>query len=177
MFYKPILLTSVCCALLVTGCSDDHDDDDQRGSLPPRGTGTLQFNWTIGGESALAACEAVEATAFEIQVFDQGFFVTGAQAPCDEFETTVELYVDDYVSRVTLVDAEGYAVTRRVVEDYFLIEEGLVTRLAVDFPTGSAGPRPDGDAGGVPPADAGITEPAPTDPTSEADAGADAGVP
>lgn len=176
MFHKPILLTSLCCALLASGCADD-DGYDERRPLPPPGTGTLQFNWTIGGASDLAACEAVEATAFEIQVFDQGFFVTGAQAPCDEFETTVELYVDDYVSRVTLVDAEGYAVTRRVVEDYFLIEEGQVTRLAVDFPTGSAGPGPDGDAGVVPPADAGITEPAPTDPTSEADAGADAGVP
>jgi hypothetical protein len=117
----------------------------------------------------------VEATAFEVQVFDQGWFVTGAQAPCDEFETTLELYVDDYVSRVTLVDAEGYAVTRRVVEDYFEIEEGQVTRLSVDFPNASSMPMvPEADAGVIPPADAGVTEPSPTEPTGEADAGADA---
>jgi hypothetical protein len=176
VFYKPILLTSVCFALLASGCSDDDDHDEGR-PLPPIGTGTLQFSWTIDGLSDLAACEAVAATAFEIQVFDEGYFVNGAQAPCDAFETSVELYVDDYVSRVTLVDVDGYAVTRRVVEDYFLIEEGQVTRLAVDFPTGAPGAEP--DAGVVPPADAGVVVPTPTepDPTSGADAGADAAVP
>jgi hypothetical protein len=153
VFYKPILFASVCSALLAMGCSDD-DDDDERPSVPPLGVGTLQFSWTIGGESDLAACEAVDATAFEAQVFDQGFFVNGARAPCDEFATTLELYVDDYVSRVTLVDPDGYAVTRRVVEDYFQIEEGQVTRLSFDFPTE---PTTDPDA------------------ASEADAGADAG--
>lgn len=135
----------------------------------------MQFSWTVGGASDLAACEAVEATAFEVQVFDQGWFVTGAQAPCEEFETTLELYVDDYVSRVTLVDADGYAVTRRVVEDYFEIEEGEVTRLSVDFPDASMLPRPEADAGVMAPADAGGIEPPPTEPTVQADAGADAG--
>lgn len=161
MFYK-LILTSVCCALLACGCSDDDGYDGGRPSLPPRGTGTLQFDWTIGGEGSLAACEAVDATAFEALIFDQGFFVTGAQAPCDELETTLELYVDDYVSRVTLVDLEGYAVTRRVVEDYFQIEEAQVTRLSIDFPTGTI-MSPQADAG--------------ADPVGEADAGADAAAP
>jgi hypothetical protein len=102
----------------------------------------------------------VGATAFEIAIFDEGFFVTEVEAPCDVFTTSLQLYVDDYVARTTLVDAFNDLATGRLVTDFFVIREGEVTRLSIDFPSRSAVAAP--DAGNIAPApDAGVIPPAP----------------
>lgn len=153
--------------LLFAACSDDRRDEDR---VPTRPFGTLELRWSIDGETDPAACEALDATAFEVIVFDEGYFVTEREVPCSEFEASIELFVDDYVARSTLVDQYDFPVTRRIVEDFFLIEDGEVTRLAIDFASDTAGGEADAGVTPVPDAgpepsslDAGPDEPVPAD--------------
>jgi len=157
--HHPILFSTLCC-LVAAGCSEDDDDWIPPSSPRPSAVGNVEFSWTIDGRSDAAACELVAATAFEVVIFDEGFFVTEVEAPCDVFQTNLELYVDDYVARTTLVDGFNDLATGRLVTDFFVIREGEVTRLSVDFPSGSAVATP--DAGNIAPApDAGVIPPVP----------------
>jgi hypothetical protein len=156
---KTILPFALLCASLCPACSDDDDADDDR-SAPARPVGTLELSWSIDGQTDPAVCQTLGAEAFEVIIFDEGFFVTEREPPCTDFVTSLDLFVDDYVARTTLVDANDFLVTRRTVEDYFQINEGRVTRLAVDFPSDSAPPLtpPLTDAGVAPTADAGPSD-------------------
>jgi hypothetical protein len=105
--------------------------------------------------------------AFQTAVYDQGYGIGRWRAPCEDFETSLDLYVDDFFARSTLLDINESAVARRIVEDAFDIADGQVTRLVIDFPLPSSpmAPVDTPDAGAALPEDAGAV------PASEADAG------
>jgi hypothetical protein len=161
-------LALFCCTgvLGLSGCSDDDYDGD-RGSRPELPYGTLEVRWSIEGRTDADACEEVGAVAFQMALYDEGYFVGDLEVPCADFSVTQELYVDDYLSRSTLLDEDGFYVVRRVIEDFFEVAEGQVTRLEIDFPDMAAGPMepdagmPAADAGGEPvpgePPDAGVS--------------------
>lgn len=162
-------------------CSDDDDDYGDRGPRPELPYGTVEVRWSIGGRTDAEACEEVGAVAFQMALYDEGYFVGDVEAPCADFGATQELYVDDYLARSTLLDEDGFYVLRRVFEDFFEVAEDQVTLLEMDFPDMAAAPMEPGtatDAG----ADAG-GEPAPGEqldagaspPPDAGDAGADAG--
>jgi hypothetical protein len=111
--------------------------------------GTVELSWSIDGRTEAGACEALEAEAFGVLIFDERFFVLEHEAPCADFVTRLDLFVDDYIARTTLVDTADFLVTRRVIEDYFQISEGALTRLSMDFPSAAA--RPVTDAGAAAP--------------------------
>jgi len=124
----------------------------------------LELSWSIDGRTDSTVCEEVGAVAFAVELYDEGYFVGDLYVPCEDFTTSQDLYVDDYLARSTLVDEDGFAVFRRVVEDFFDITEGEVTRLVMDFPSGAAPvtpPAPDAGApvpdAGEPATDAGLT--------------------
>lgn len=151
------LKTCICALpllLLGAACSDDVR---ARPASPPRPTGTLELEWSIDGQSDPALCDALGASAFEVLIFDQGFFVGEREAPCADFEMRLDLLTDDYVARTTIVDQYDFPVTRRIVEDFFLIAEDRTTHLSIDFP-GSVIALP-ADAGATPVSDAGAMTP------------------
>lgn len=128
-------------------------------------TGTLEMSWSIEGRQDAAACEEVGAIAFDTVLYDQGFAIGRWRAPCADFERSIDLFVDDFVTRSTLIDVNESAVLRRVVEDRFVILEGQVTQVVIDFPLPGSPMPPSPDAGAAPASDAGA-------PAIEADAGA-----
>ncbi len=136
-------------------CSEDGYGDPGDRTVPPRPVGTVELSWSIDGRTEAAACEALQAEAFEVLIFDERFFVLEHEAPCADFVTRLDLFVDDYIARTTLVDPRDFLVTPRVVEDYFQIEEGALTRLSIDFPSAAAEPVTDAGAG-APLPDAGL---------------------
>jgi hypothetical protein len=157
----------IFAALLdLSGCSDDGDDGGG-GPRPEAPRGMLDLAWSIDGQRDAALCDEIEAVAFHMDVFDQGFFVGFIEVPCADFVASDELRTDDYVGRSTLIDSDGFAVSSRVIEDYFYIAEGQVTGLAMDFPSAGGLPMSQMGDAGVPPADAGAD--------AEGDAGSDAG--
>ena len=176
-------LALLCSTTLLgsTACSEDDYDDYANEPRPEPTYGTLEVSWSIDGRTDADACDEVGAVAFHMNLYDEGYFIGDIHVPCADFATTQELYSDDYLGRSTLVDENGFAIVRRVVEDFFEIAEGQVTRLPMDFPGTPAVPmEPGSQDAGVPPADSGAEpdEPPPPDagPPAEADAAApDAG--
>lgn len=174
------LSLELLCSMALLGlsaCSENDYDDYVDRPVPDPIYGTLEVSWSIDGRTDAAACDEVGAVAFHMNVYDQGYFVGDLHLPCADFSVTEELYVDDYLGRSTLVDDRGFAVVRRVVEDFFEVAEGQVTRLAMVFPSMPAVPMAQ-DAG-VLPADSGAEPPPEADaaPPVEVDAAApDAGL-
>ena len=151
--HNKTILPVLVWALLCPACSEDTYDPN----VSPRPVGTLELSWSIDGRADAAACEALGAHAFEAIIFAGRLFITEREPPCTDFATSVDLFVDDYIARTTLVDVNDFLATRRVVEDYFQINDGSVTRLSVDFPSDSAPPLTD-TAEAVPGADAGVAD-------------------
>lgn len=162
--------SSACLvAVLLGACSED--DDWGRPRPPPGGgpaaTGTLIFDWSIEGAKDVEACDEAGAVSFQAIIVDEGFVIGDVSAPCEDFETSVELYVDDFLSRASLLDADGVPALGRIIEDLFTIGDGQVTRILMDFPSAAVPMDPVPDAGAPEPGepDAGPSEP------SEPDAG------
>lgn len=179
-----LLLTGACSLFaLLCACSEDDGFDPQR--PPPttqRPTGTLVFDWSIEGRKDADACDEVGALTFEAIVVDEGFVIGDVSAPCEDFETSVELYADDFLTRSSLLDVEGVPALRRIIEDIFVIAEDKVTRLVMDFPSAAEPMDPVPDAGvPLPEPDAGpATTPdaaPPEEETPPVGDGLDAGVP
>jgi hypothetical protein len=161
-------LLLACCSLTVSlACNDDHDERFRPYPPPsPDRLGTVEFLWSIDGEQDPAACAAAEAATFQSLIADGGYIVESIAAPCEDFEATLPLFIDDFRARSSLVSVTGYPVLGRIVEDLFVIERGQVTRLVIDFPRRAlpvpqdAGAPAAPDAGGLPPeaVDAGLAD-------------------
>lgn len=124
--------TLLCCVASV-GCSDDdrrHVPAD--GGVPQ--SGTLALTWSIGGETTEAACTRLGAVALEASLFDQGWFIGELEAPCEDFSTSVDLAIDDYVVRTLLVDNLDLPASSRIVIDRVVVRPGRTTSLDLDFP-------------------------------------------
>jgi hypothetical protein len=147
--------------------------------VPAPGTaGTLEYDWTINGRQVGSDCEALGAVLFEAIIADQGYRVGRLSVPCEDFHASVGLYADDFVSRSALTDVSGNLAVGRIVEDRFLIADGLVTTLVVDFTNAAVPMQPVPDAGVAPSPDAEVPEvPEVPPPATEPDAGTDAGLP
>jgi hypothetical protein len=156
------LLFAGCCSLTVSlACSDEHDERFRPGPpLSPDRLGSVEFRWSIDGEEDPAACTASGAATFQALIADGGYIVESIAVPCEDFEATLPLFVDDFRSRSSLVSVDGYPVLGRIVEDLFVIERGKVTRLVIDFPSR---PIPVSQDAGVPGLDAGGLLPGATD--------------
>lgn len=161
------------CSLAVSlGCSDERAEPSQRYPAPPQRLGLLELSWSIDGEQDPAACAGAGAATFQSLIADGGFIVESIAAPCDTFEVSIPLFRDDFRARSALVSVDGFPVLRRIVEDLFLIEDGRVTRIVIDFPTPGAPVSPDA---GAPP---GSSEEPGVSPNGTDDAGPfDAGTP
>ena len=160
--------SSACLvAVLLGACSEDDDWGPPR--PPPGGqpsaTGTLIFDWSIEGAKDVEACDEAGAVSFEAIIVDEGFVIGDVSAPCEDFETSVELYVDDFLSRASLLDADGVPALGRIIEDLFTIGDGQVTRILMDFPSAAVPMDPMPDAGPPEPSepDAGPSEPSEPD--------------
>ena len=172
----------MAAGILTLGCGDDGH--------PWRfgtGTGRLELSWSIDSVQTSAACESLGAARFYAAIYRRGWLVTELSRDCRELNASLDLYAGDYAARMTLFDARGKPVTRRIVLDPIRIARGEVTSINVDFPgavPSDAGTAVDGgislpDAGA--PADGGLALDAGALPDAalEADAGtaADAGMP
>jgi hypothetical protein len=173
-------------ALAASGCSDD--DDFGAPPPPPPGpgsaVGTLVFDWSIQGRQDADVCVEVGAISFDAIIVDEGFVVGDVSAPCEDFEASVDLYVDDFLARSTLLDDRRLPALGRIIDDFFLIDEGLETRLILDFP-GTAVPMEPAPDAGLPdagPGDVGSPDASPDEPLPNAgslpdEATPDAGAP
>jgi hypothetical protein len=181
-----LLLSSAGLAsvLLAVGCSDDEfgSQGPSGPSGPPAATGTLVFDWSIEGRQDAEACVEVGAVSFDAIIVDEGFVIRDLSVPCEDFEARVELYVDDFLARSSLLDEQQRPAVGRIIEDLFVIEEGRVTHLVMDYlgapvpmdPVPDAGaPVPGGDAGSTVPPDAAP----PADETPDAGPPAEDGTP
>lgn len=177
--------------LLAAGCNDDAEfgpGGPSGPSGPPTATGTLVFDWSIEGRQDADACVEFGAVTFDAIIVDEGFVIRDLSVPCEDFEASVELYVDDFLARSSLLDERQAPAVGRIIEDLFVIEEGKVTHLVMDYlgtpvpmdPVPDAGmPVPGSDAGPAVVPDAGPTdeEPPPPDAGSSPEDGPDAGAP
>jgi hypothetical protein len=134
------------CALVAVGCTDD-DFDPPRPPGQPASTGELVFDWSIQGRQDAEACVEVGAISFDAIIVDEGFVVRDLSVPCEDFEASVSLYVDDFLARSSLLDDRSVPAVGRIVEDLFVIEEGRVTHLVIDFPAAPVPMDPAADAG------------------------------
>jgi hypothetical protein len=135
--------------LLAVSCDDD-DDFGPGGPSEPRpssATGTLVFDWSIQGRQDAEACVEVGAVSFDAIIVDEGWVIRDVSFPCEDFEASIELYVDDFLARSSLLDEEKAPAVGRIIEDLFVIEEGRVTHLVTDFPTAPVPMDPESDAG------------------------------
>jgi hypothetical protein len=154
-------------------CSERDDDWGYVPVVPPpAATGTLEYRWSINGRHQAEDCDTVGAVLFESLVADEGFLIDRVSAPCEDFEASLPLYPDDFRARSALTDASGLLAVGRVTEDVFLIEDGKVTTLVMDFLNAAVPMDPAADAGVPDVADAAVPEPVVPEP---ADAGTDAG--
>jgi hypothetical protein len=78
--------------------------------------------------------------------------VRDVSVPCEDFEATFELYVDDFLARSSLLDERKVPAVGRIIEDLFVIEEARVTHLVMDFPSAAVPTDPVPDAGAPVPA-------------------------
>jgi hypothetical protein len=143
-----LLLSSagLVCALVAVGCSDD-EFDPPRPPGEPSSAGELVFDWSIQGRQDAEACVEVGAISFDAIIVDEGFVVRDLSVPCEDFEARVDLYVDDFLARSSLLDDRSVPAVGRIIEDLFVIEEGRVTHLVIDFPAAPVPMDPAPDAG------------------------------
>jgi hypothetical protein len=138
-------LAGLGCALVV-GCSED-EFDPPRPPGEPSSAGELVFDWSIQGRQDAEACVEVGAISFDAIIVDEGFVVRDLSVPCEDFEARVDLYADDFLARSSLLDDRSVPAVGRIVEDLFVIEEGRVTHLVIDFPAAPVPMDPVPDAG------------------------------
>ncbi len=173
---RALVFTYSCYLLAAAACSDEDDRFREYPPPPAPRLGSLEFSWSIDGERDPAACAAAGATTFQSLIVDGGFVVDDIRVPCEDFEASLRLYTDDFRARSALVNVDGYPALRRIVDDLFVIGEGQVTRLVIDFPSPPVPSSPDAGAPPVPAPDAGGIDVIPD--TGAPDAGApDAGAP
>jgi hypothetical protein len=177
-----ILLLAGACWLLF-GCSDDEPAAPPP-PVPSGETGILAYSWSIQGQKVAADCAAVGAVAFQSIVVDRGYIIDGVRVPCTDFETRLQLYTGAFLSRGSLVETDGFPATGRISEDIFVIEQGKVTTLVIDFPDSAQPMDPASADAGSPELgdDAGTTSDVDIggdvgSVTPEPDAGTDAGLP
>jgi hypothetical protein len=142
------------CLLVAVGCTDDNDFDPRAGAVPsgpPSAKGTLVFDWSIEGRQDADACVEVGATTFDAIIVDEGYVISELTVPCEDFAASIDLYVDDFLARSSLLDDRRFPALGRVIEDLFIIEEGRVTQLVMDFPSTPVPRDPAADAGAPPP--------------------------
>lgn len=155
--------------LLNVGCDDDefgpYGPSGPPGPGAPVASGTLVFDWSIEGRQDPEACVEFGAVTFDAIIVDEGWVIRNLTLPCEDFEARVELYVDDFLTRSSLLDETGAPALGRIIEDLFVIEEDRVTHLVIDFPAAATPMDPTPDAGVPPPgaADGGPTEEPPPD--------------
>jgi hypothetical protein len=137
--------------LLAVGCDDDefgpYGPSGPGGPVVPAVTGTLVFDWSIDGRQDAEVCVEVGAATFDAIIVDEGWVVRDLTAPCEDFVASIELYVDDFLARSSLLDERTVPAVGRIIEDLFVIEEGLVTHLVMDFPLAAVPMEPTPDAG------------------------------
>lgn len=129
----------VACALFGgAGCADDDldlDDDDAfgdgaNGDAP---VGFFTTQWMIAGATDASACEDFGADSVAISVFDDGFFVSSARVPCDQFDASLGLIEDDYTAEAVLLDDENVAISDVILIDQFSIVDDMETVVEISF--------------------------------------------
>jgi hypothetical protein len=119
-------------ASLLAGCSEGSDEVSVEAL-----TGTVQLNWTIGGQASPDMCGQFAVAAFHVTLIDDGFVVDRFEFPCEDFSASLKLFVDDYAVRTTLVDAGNFRLTDRTVTTTFSLFQGEREVIDVDFPESS----------------------------------------
>jgi hypothetical protein len=165
--------------LLAVGCSDDEfgSGGPSGPSRPPSAIGTLVFDWSIEGRQDADACVEVGAVSFDAIIVDEGFVIRDLSVPCEDFEASVELYVDDFLARSSLLDEQKRPAVGRIIEDLFVIEEGRVTHLVMDYLGAPVPMDPEPDAGVPGSGDGGPSVPPDAAPPDEETPPPDAGPP
>ena len=115
-------------ALAFPACVVDTDHGDDYG--------TLVLQWTINRVDDPSECRGVDVMSAHVETFD-GHDVADGEAPCENFETQIDLPEDDYHADVVLLDRGGDAATTEVPTDDFSIYAGRDTVIRVDFPEDS----------------------------------------
>lgn len=126
-----LCILAVAVSGFASACSDDDLD------VYDPAIGTVEFSWTIQGQTDASSCETLGAEAFEVALLDDGFLVQEFEIPCEQFSGRVDVAVDDYVARTTLVDEQDFPVTQRIASSIFTVLEGETEAVSVDFPESS----------------------------------------
>lgn len=142
-------IAGLASLLLAVGCDDDEfrSDGPSGPPGPPAATGTLVFDWSIDGRQDAEACVEIGAVSFDAIIVDEGWVVRDVSVPCEDFGASVELYVDDFLARSSLLDERRVPAVGRIIEDLFVIEEARLTHLVMDFPIAPVPMDPVPDAG------------------------------
>jgi hypothetical protein len=133
-------------AFALGGCVVGHDHGervivDERENPRPivvEDVGTLTLLWTVAGTTDPFACYDLGAYNIELVVYDLfGDFVVEAEAPCEDFYLSLDLFDDHYFADITLVDVGDHAVSATSILDDIAIVGGTELVVDVDFPLGS----------------------------------------
>jgi hypothetical protein len=123
-------------ALALPGCFIVTNDDEA--VVTTASGGFVVVDWTIDGSKDPADCGLSGAAAISISLSEvSGRYVGTFEQDCDAFETSIDLYPDDYVGDAVLIDSRGYELTTPADLGPFSIfgDEALI--LPIDFPVDS----------------------------------------
>lgn len=137
MFRARALAAASLCALSAValgGCFIDTDDDD---FFPVSRTGSVTVRWSINGTFDPNLCFQASASTLRVDVY----FLSGALqgeyiAPCEDFQTRIDLPEGDYFAGANLEGGVGTRTTT-VDIDPFTIVRGSTIVVDVDFPASS----------------------------------------
>jgi hypothetical protein len=134
--YLGSLLFVLASTSALTGCQFEADVGP--GVVVTNDTGSLTIDFTVAGREDGAVCGEWGVAAADIQIIDAfGDLVSDVEVTCDDFSGTIDLPEDDYRAEVTLVDANGAALSTTAVVHNLEVIAGTDLEVGVEFPESS----------------------------------------
>jgi hypothetical protein len=127
MIRRYLVHAAACAAsVLLFGCAGEEP------ATAERDTGHFTVNWTISNQRAANYCVAYDATGALIDIRnDKEEFVARIRVPCTQFESSIELPVDNYHASIVLVKEDDKEVGNKIDLGTFKVGAGDdVTREA-----------------------------------------------
>ncbi|MDI1445195.1 hypothetical protein [Polyangium sp. 6x1] len=120
MIRRYLVHAAACAAsVLLFGCAGEETGTAERD------TGHLSVNWTISNQRAANYCVAYSATGALIDIRnDKEEFVAQIRVPCNQFESSIELPVDNYHATIVLVKENGDEVGNKIDLGKFKVGSG-----------------------------------------------------
>ncbi len=141
MKFSKYFATLGACALgaaTLTGCTFEAGLAAPPPIIVGESTGSLTVRWTVAGAFSPAECAYYRVDMLELVIYDAAgtpFFTT--EAPCENFDVTLDLDPGLYHADATLVDVNNRPTSTTLPIDNLRITSGTDLAVDIDFPARS----------------------------------------